>query len=264
MKKLTFTNLVNGLSAEFSSESRTMHLILDQFDGSSVGASAIAYKPVDLDGQRLISTSLNARSVAVPVEFTAMTDGKYSRAGALAVWDKLLKVFSPLHEGWLVWSDGTNSRRIKCRAAETPNLTQVLPFLFSATFSLVADRPYWEDVQEHSVAVAASATAITINNACGLAAPFCVDVPASGSAPLIYNRTTGKNIAFTKSPGQACTVDTRECVVTLADGSFANHLLTVESEFFQLVPGNNELQILGTGGSDTAVIRWRDLFLGVY
>lgn len=265
MKKLTYTNLVNGLSAEFSSDSKTMHLVLDQFDGSSVGASAITYKPVELDGQKIISTTLNARTINVPVEFTAISDGKYSRSGALEIWEKLLRVFVPLHEGWLVWSDGSKSRRIKCRTAETPKLTQILPYLFSASFSLVADYPYWESTEEHSVSVAASATAVTINNACGLAVPLCIDVPAGGPQPLIYNRTAGCGVSFAIAPDQACTVDTRECAVTLADGSYANNLLTVDSEFFWLKPGENVFQILGVGsGGDTAAIRWRDLYMGVY
>ncbi len=264
MKKVTYTNSVNGLSMEFSSDSRELHLDLQNFDGSSVSAAAITYKPVDMDGQRFISSSLNARTINLPVEFAAKPDGKYSRAGALAVWEKLLQVFVPLHEGWLVWTDGTDSRRIKCRTSETPQLTQKLPFLFSTSVSLIADYPFWESTTEHSLAVAASAAAVTVKNSSGVAVPLCIDVPAGGSQPLIYNRTAGCGISFAIAPEQSCTVDTRECVVTLADGSFANHLLNVDSEFFRLLPGNNELQILGVGSSNTAVIRWRDHYMGVY
>ena len=114
MRKLTFTNSVNGLSAEFSSESPTMHLDLKQFDGSGVSASAVTYKPVELDGHRTISTALSARSVTLPVQFTAVEGGSYSRRGALAVWDSLLRVFCPLDDGWLVWTDGVNSRPLRC------------------------------------------------------------------------------------------------------------------------------------------------------
>ncbi len=264
MRKLTYTNLANGLSAEFSSESRTMHLDLKNFDGSSAGATAVTYCPVELDGQRTISTNLTARTVVVPVQFTATENGKYSRAGALAVWEKLLKVFVPLHEGWLVWSDGVNFRRIKCRTVETPKLSEILPFLFSASFSLVADSPCWEDCAEQSLEVSASAGTVTVTNSCGLAVPLCVDVPAGGSQPTIYNRTVGKGVAFAIAPGSGCVVDTRECTVTLADGTLANHLLTVDSEFFRLAPGDNEIQVLGVGsGSNPAVIRWRNLYMGV-
>ena len=265
MRKLTFTNSANGLTAEVSSESPTMHLDLANFDGAGAAASAITYKPVRTDGQKTISTELSARSITVPVQFTAVEGGSYSRRGALAVWDKLLRVFCPLDEGWLVWTDGVNSRRIKCRPVETPRLNQVLPYLFSAAFSLTADFPYWEDCTEKRVEVAAGAQTVTVTNACGLTVPLCIDVPAGGSQPLILNRTSGKAVVFDITPGQDCTVDTKECTVTLADGTLANNLLSVNSNYFWLLPGENELQVLGVGsGSNTAVIRYRDLYMGVY
>lgn len=256
---------MNGLSAEFSSESPTMHLDLKQFDGSSAGSSAVVYSPAEFDGQKTISTSLAARTIVLPVEFSAVVNGKRSRAGALAVWEQLLKVFVPLHEGWLVWTDGTNSRRIKCRTVETPKLTQILPWLFSASFSLVADYPYWEDCAEKSVTVTYSMSSVNVENTCGLEVPFCVDISGGGSSqPYIYSRTADKYIVFAIAPGSACTVDTRECTVTLADGTLANHLLSVESEFFRLLPGSNQIQVLSTvSESDSAVIRWRDLYMGV-
>lgn len=187
MKKVTYTNSVNGLSMEFSSNSPEMHLDLGEFDGCSVGATAITYKPVELDGQRFISSSLNARTINLPVEFTAKSDGRYSRTGALAVWEKLLNTFVPLHEGWLVWTNGTESRRIRCRTAETPQLTQKLPYLFSASISLIADYPFWESTSEHSLAVAASAAAVTVKNSCGIAVPLCIDVPSG--APSLLSTT---------------------------------------------------------------------------
>ena len=45
MRKLTYTNLVNGLSAEFSSQSRTIHLDLKNFDGCSAGAPEVTPIP---------------------------------------------------------------------------------------------------------------------------------------------------------------------------------------------------------------------------
>lgn len=266
IRKVTYTNLVNGLSAEFSSESSTMHLDLKQFDGSGVGASAVVYSPVEYDGQKTISTNLAARTIVLPVEFTAVSGGKYSRAGALAVWEQLLKVFVPLHEGWLVWTDGTNSRRIRCRTVETPKITQVLPFLFSASFTLVADYPYWEDCLEQSKTILASVTAVEVENTCGLAVPFCVDIPGGASSqPLIFSKTAEKGLGFAISPESACTVDMKECTVTLADGTLANHLLSAESEFFNLLPGKNSIIMMSvaSGDSDHVTLRWRNLYMGV-
>ena len=68
IRKVTYTKSANGLSAEFSSESPTMHLDLKQFDGAGVSASAVTYKPVELGRQKTISTALSARSVTLPVQ----------------------------------------------------------------------------------------------------------------------------------------------------------------------------------------------------
>lgn len=263
MRKITYTNLVNGLSAEFSSDSPTMHLKLSEFDGNSVASSSVAYAPVGLDGQKTVSCRLSPRTIVVPVEFTARVGGRYSRSGALTVWRKLLKVFMPLHEGWLVWSDGTNSRRIKCRTTETPKLTEVLPCLFSASFTLVADNPYWESCTEYSVNISAGVTLITINNDCGVEVPVCVDV-SGGSVDVfvLVSDTTGEGLGFGSKVEQGFTIDTKECTVTLADGTLANHLLTVSSSFIRLMPGSNELRALGLG-SGGAAIRWRELYMGV-
>ena len=260
MRKVTYTNLVNGLSAEFSSESALMHLDIKGFDGASAGGRTVVYTPVGLDGQRLVRANLAARTITLPVEFTEIADGRYSRQGALAVWERLLKVFVPLHEGWLTWTDGVRSRRIKCRLSETPRLTERLPFLFAASFSLIADYPYWEDCTEQTVSLASVDT--QVDNDCGLSVPFCVDIPSGGSQPAILSATVGKGIAFAQPPPQNCTVDMRECTVTLADGTNANNLLTANSEFFMLVPGKNIIRTLdiGTGG---AVLRRRALYMGV-
>lgn len=263
MRKITYTNSSNGLSAEFSSDDPLMHLDLKNFNGSSVGAAAITYKPVEFDGQKTISTSLSARTISLPVEFTARENNSYSRKSAFAVRDKLLRVFAPLDEGWLVWTDGTESRRIKCRTAETPQFTEHLPFLFSATFSLIADYPYWESTKEHSIELSSGYHTVTVTNSCGLAVPVCIDVPSGGSQPAILLKNTGAGIGFEIAPEQDCTVDTRECTVTYADGTFASHLLTTNSEYFKLLPGENYISALDIGGSGGAVLRWRDLYLGV-
>ena len=263
MRKITYTNLVNGLSAEFSSDSPTMHLKLSGFDGNSVASNAIAYTPVGLDGQKTVSCKLSPRTIVVPVEFTAKVGERYSRSGALAIWQKLQKVFVPLHEGWLVWSDGTNSRRIKCRTSETPKLTEILPYLFTASFTLIADYPYWESCTEHNIAVTAGTSHISIMNDCGLEVPICVDVPGDClNAFILMSDTAGEGLAFGSKIEQGFTIDTKECTVTLADGTLANHLLTVNSSFFKLKPGSNVLRAIGLG-SGNAAVRWRELYMGV-
>ena len=67
-----------------------------------------------------------------------------------------------------------------------------------------------------------------------------------------------------ESEGYSITFPDLSNCFTLSDGTLANNLLTVDSEFFRLSPGANEIQVLGVGsGSNPAVIRWRNLYMGV-
>lgn len=50
MKKITFTNEVNGLSAAFSTDTPLM--FPESFDGCSCGSEAITYRPLEYNGQR--------------------------------------------------------------------------------------------------------------------------------------------------------------------------------------------------------------------
>lgn len=270
MRKITYTNSVNGLSAEFSSDNPLMHLDLKNFDGSSVGATSVTYKPVEFDGQRVISTNLSARTIILPIQFTAKVNGRYSRAAALDKWTEILKTFVPLHSGTLTWTDGTKSRRIACRTLETPQITEILPYLFSAQIQLVADYPYWEDVEEQSLILSMynSTAEMSVNNTCGIPLPFCIDVPAGLSKWGIHGWLKGvKNIgtlAFHAALEQPCTIDTKNCTVTAADGTLVNNLLTADSSFFRIVPGTNVFLYMNTyTENDTATLRWRNLYMGV-
>ncbi len=269
MRKITYTNSVNGLSVEFSSDNPLMHLDLKNFDGSSVGANSVTYKPVEFDGQRAISTNLSARTIVLPIQFTAKRNGSYSRAAALDKWTEILKIFVPLHSGTLTWTDGTKSRRITCRTLETPRLTEILPYLFSAQIQLVADYPYWEDTEEQSLILSMynSTAEMSVNNTCGIPLPFCIDVPAGSSKWGIYVYVKGDSIGylqFSSALEQPCTIDTKNCTVTAADGTLVNNLLTADSSFFRIVPGTNVFLYYNSyTESDTATLRWRNLYMGV-
>lgn len=265
MRKITYTNSANGLSAEFSSDDPLMHLNLKSFDGCSVGANAVTYSPVESDGQRTVSVNLSARTIVLSVEIAGKADGKYSREHALRRMGEIMRVFVPLHDGVLTWTDGENTRTINCRTVEAPRFSEMLPFMFSASISLTADYPYWEDIVEHSVELHGGEVNTVVENDCGIAVPVRIDVPTGGSQPLIYSRTAGAGVAFAIAPEQDCTVDTKECTVTLADGTFANHLLSAQSSYFKVLPGKNEIITLGVGsGNDKAVLRWKNLYTGVF
>ena len=162
--------------------------------------------------------------------------------------------------GTLTWTDGKTTRFIRCRCTETPLPKEVLPFLFKATIKLVADSPYWLDGTENIVTLSSGESRVVINNDCGLSVPFLLDVPSGTDAFAMASVAAGANIALLNTLDEGFTIDTAACTVTTASGELVNHQLSVESEFFPLMPGENVLNFAGANG---ITLRWRRAFMGV-
>lgn len=259
MRAVTFSNPQNGLSATFSTD--TPMMFLENFNGNSCGAEAITQKPLEFDGQRLILTSLNARTIEFAINFGGIENGRYSHSAALEKWDLIQKLFVPGVVGTLTWTDGKVSRFIKCRTVETPDCTQILPFLYRAEFQLIADLPLWYDTVEQVVTLSSGYT-VDIQNDCGIAVPFLVESSVSaGAAFSMANSAADTGLAFTAAESVSFTIDTAECTVTDSSGEFINYLLSPQSEFFKLIPGNNRINFAGAGASTK--IKWRKAFMGV-
>ncbi len=257
MRKITFENEINGLSCEFSTD--TPMMFLESFDGCSCGSDAIVYKPIDYDGQQFISSNLTARTVQFTVNFGGKSGGKYSRELALSRWQEIQKVFVPGHTGTLTWTDGKESRFIKCRTNETPLPTEILPYLFRAGFSLTADSPMWFDTVENVVDFG-SGGSVTIENNCGLEVPFILEAEGADIFALASVAANAR-IQFAQEVGGTLIIDTAACAVTSRSGELINNRLSVTSEFFNIMPGTNKFNY---AGADGVTIRWRKCYMGVY
>lgn len=259
MRAVTFSNPQNGLSATFSTD--TPMMFLENFNGNSCGAEAITQKPLEFDGQRLISTALNARTIELKVNFGGVEGGRYSHSAALEKWGMIQKLFVPGVVGTLTWTNGKVSRFISCRTVETPDCTQILPFLYQAEFQLVADQPLWFDTEEQVVSLSSGYT-VNILNDCGIAVPFLVESSASaGSVFSMASAAADTGLTFTAAESVSFTIDTAECTVRASSGELINYLLGPQSEFFKLMPGNNRINFAGAGASTTII--WRKAFMGV-
>lgn len=272
MPKITFTNAINGLTVEFSTE--TPLQFLADFDGNSAGSNAIVYQPLALNGQKLIRTSLSARTITATVNVGGVVGGKYSRAAARARWEEIQKVLVPGDVGRLTWTDGTVSRFIDCRTEATPKTSEVLPFMISATFAFVADSPLWFDTEEQVLTFESSA-AFLYTNDCGIAVPFIYEVEtgSSSAAPWLLvvplNGADSFGLAlFENVPANSrCVIDTADCTVKLYEGGssdyvLSNHLLSTNSAFGYLHPGENRLMCAWSSGC-TARLRWHKAYMGV-
>ncbi len=259
MRKIKFENKTNGLSAEFSTD--TPMMFLESFDGCSCGTTDIVYKPFDLDGQYFISGSLNPRTIPFVVNFGGKDERGYSRRIALGKWEKLQAVFAPGSSGVLTWTDGTNSRFIKVRCTELSRPKEILPFLFSASISVTADKPLWLDTVENVVSFSGISD-IEINNDCGIAVPVQIDISAGAQIILIYNFTVGKGVGLDETAVGNFTIDCGECTVKNSAGELCSHLISVWSDYWYLAPGINRIH--AGGQPQYARIRWRRAYAGVY
>lgn len=256
MTKATYTNAVNGLSCTFSADNPMM--FLESIDGCSCGSEAITYRPLNLNGQRFVSSTLTARTVQLTVNFGGISEGKYSRSEAMKRWEEIQRVFVPGDMGTLTWTNGTESRFIKCRTSETPKPSELLPYLFRASFSLTADDPLWFDSVENVVELT---NGVTIENPCGIEVPFIAEVSTSVSAFSMARTSDGAGIALANRINEPFTIDTAKCTVTTASGELVNNQLSVNSQFFGILPGINRFAVASFG---SVTLKWRKAYMGIF
>lgn len=84
--------------------------------------------------------------------------------------------------------------------------------------------------------------------------------------PKIINATTGKFIKLniTTVSGDKITIDNKNRTIKLNNGSILN-LMTSDSNWIEIIPGNNEFQLFTDSAGDTgnAVVLWRNTYLGI-
>lgn len=269
MQKITFENSINGLEITFSTA--TTDQFLADFDGNSAGSEAITYKPLGFNGQRLVRTSMSARTITATIQLRGEKGGKYSKEAVRTKWEQVQKVLVPGDMGRLTWSDGRNSRYIDCRVEATPKAAYELPFLLTATFAFIADAPLWFDTEEQVITFVDNQAHIYEND-CGIAVPILFEVTTTNaSSPwlmvLPHNGTQGFSLALFEAvpAGKRLVVDTSDCTVKLfsdSDFEYANQLLSTESAFGYLQPGENTIMCAWSAGC-TAMLRYHKAYMGV-
>lgn len=277
MQKITFHNDVNGLEAVFASD--TPQRFLSAFDGNSLGAEFVQFKPLSRDGSRTLSHTLSARTITFTAVWYGVENGRRSRAKALEHWQHLQYTFAVGGVGTLTWTNGTDVRTIECYAVETPELRESMGGLFSAEFTLKADYPLWRGNVPHTKTFTGRFTSdgLTLENPCPIAVPFTVvldgnivsvycpaqekrldiDVSRHGGYDHPVYIDTAKQRVYGFSPngsGELTEDDLTSC-------------LSPKSAFFDLMPGENLiiLTMNAVGGETDATVNfeWYDYYLGV-
>ena len=161
--------------------------------------------------------------------------------------------------GTLTWANGAESRFIKCRTAETPKPSELLPYLFRASFSLTADYPMWFDSVENVAQL--STGGVTIENPCGIEVPFIAEVSAASDVFVMVRMSDGAGIGLANRINEDFTIDTAACTVTTASGELVNNQLNVNSRFFGILPGTNRFNVAGHG---VVTLKWRKAYMGIF
>jgi Phage tail protein. len=157
------------------------------------------------------------------------------------------------------------------------------------TVMLIAYSPFWFDPVEQSVSLALYGDGFVVpfvfpvsigmsgaTNVCNeghVSTPIHIEIPGAVTDPVIENVRTGEKISVVTpiAAGETLVIDTSfdAPVVQLiqTDGTVVSMFSAVssDSEFFQLLPGDNEISIADTTsiGGDPFVFSWYNRYWGV-
>lgn len=260
---------------------------LTDLSGPGVPAAEIQTQKAPFQqGRTLIDQLLNERTVMLTVAIVATT-----RAELMTYRARLARLFNPLSgEGVLAWEQaGGSTYRLDAvpEGVEFPGGDAAGPTYQTALVSLIAANPFWyqlgtlEAVQlegglefpfEFPISFATVKSASLAVNDGDVAAPVVVELLGPCLNPKASNLTAGKHMQVTYNvpAGSKIRINTAfgQKEVTLVDnlGAETNvmNYLTTTSEFWDLIPGANELQFAEEGSNPAALmlVTWRNRYVG--
>ncbi len=289
MEELVFTNSRN----EYAALRNRVPFVLKRIDGTgAIKTEVQTQKAPFQDGRTYIDSILEERDIYIEVGIFADTEEEVFQHRA-----SLNRVFNPkLGEGELRYHYYGEVKVIKAtavKAPEFPGADRVTGYQ-RCLIHLVAPDPLWLSPTTHEEPMAAyvgmftfpleieeegikmgEQTEITVvNNAGDIATPVEIEFHGPVVNPEIRNNTTGEFIRVNRSIGS----DEKLVINTAFGGKTvevvnnengekesAFHWIDLESVFWQLQVGDNELEYRADEGQDDAVvvIRWRKRFVGV-
>lgn len=152
MEQITFTTsagtaIINDCDTS-SMNGEWNKLWLNEFDGNSQKANTDTISCIGIPGQRLINSTLAAKSITAKIGFAPLYRSLNAiqcagERGKFELRRKLLKML-PLGEiGELNYKNSYGEYRIKARLSEVPRVSYTAGAWAEATLNFVADYPYW-------------------------------------------------------------------------------------------------------------------------
>ncbi|MEW6661970.1 MAG: phage tail family protein [Bacillota bacterium] len=286
MERVTFTNS-RGQSVVISSQEP---FFLDSISGTGAsGVDTQMQKAPYQDGKTYIDTVIEPRLINIEVLLLTETQEEI-----FAGRRELVQVFNPkLGPGVLKYEYPGGVKEIPA----VPDLAPVFASgnenrghgFQKALISLICPEPFWQDVEESQEEMAAwiggfgfplelpkkfaeSGQEVIMHNAGDVAVPVVIEFNGPALNPRVDNLTTGEFIRVIRAlaEGEKLIIGTAfgkkgASLVTLTGQSNAMHWIDINSTFWQLVPGDNQVKYSADEGTETAtvLVHWKNHFVGV-
>ena len=289
MQICTYINS-QGQSITFS---KSAPFVLRRIDPNSVGANAITSRAMSVDGHRTHDVTYNARTIILEIAITGQLNGRYNYQEYTKNWQRLSQIFDCKETGTLVYQNDGGVYQISCRLFELPNPIKHVGSTNICSLELIADDPYWLSRTEfkHRLGHVVGGkkyplryplqfgtwvkNAMIVNDQ-SRAIPLTVEIQSTALFITLTNETTGEylKVDLPLDENQKMIIwtgnDPYVLVQTFAGGElaseeYANYKLDVDSKYFKLVPGVNNITI-DNGYPDitaSAIIIYRKRYIGV-
>ncbi len=287
MQKLIFTN-ADGQSITLGSTKP--YLLLSITGTGAVETDVQMQKAPFQDGKTYIDTILEPRTIHIEIGILTTTQEELHQKRR-----EIAKVFNPkLGPGTLRYEYDGGAKEIEA----VSDLAPVFPAgsgnqaqgFQKALLSLVCPSPFWLETYEESQEMAAwigglsfpmqfplvfavSGQQVTITNSGDVETPVLIEFNGPAVNPRVDNLTTGEYIRVQREllSGQKLVISTafgnKRVTLVDVDGSESNamHYIDLNSTFWQLKPGDNEVKYNADSGTDeaTVLIKWRNRYVGV-
>lgn len=287
MRKLTFVNakgkqIVLGNSAPY---------LVTKLEGVGAAPGNIqTQKSPYQDGVTYIDTTLESRQITIEGAILQRNPEQIFRFR-----QELLSVLNPkLGKGILTYEYDGGSKQIECVVDDAPVFPDKQQGVYQRfLINLLCPNPFWLDtfIESEEMADWLGGLAFTlmlptmfagrstrlnkvIQNKGDVETPLTFEFPGPCLNPKVINADTGEFIKVNRylAANEKLIITTefgnkRVTLQNLDDGTTQNafNFIDINSSFFQLQPGDNQLSYDADQGKETAkvVIRWRNRYLGV-
>lgn len=285
MEKFTFRN-ANGKSVIIGGH-HDDYLLTAHSGTTSAEILTTSRKGYAQNGQTFVKNNLGIRIITL--EFSTRRFSDYS---FYKIKRELSAIFNPLlGNATLVYKNDYIEKQITVSVTGMVELTEKSKIIGKYAVELTAFNPFWEDIEETSIAFASFTGGLTypitfqgenitfalkgmsakINIDSDVETPITAIFEGACVNPVFTNTTTGERISI-----QTSITEGEQIIVTTGYGiknvvkidskgkkTNVNNYITDDSSFFQLLPGSNSLKFDASTGTPEITLKYKNLYTGV-